>query len=170
MSIEFCTKCPCRFAVGLACCPQCGALAPGFAARQRRAEENMPRITVAGGPSNAQAQPGEVGYVPPEGADTAPADGVRRLVDAGYEPEEVAAVVGLPDGGDLDAAGVNEHADGPADGGAAAEVPHADKPVADLKAELRDRGLPVSGSKADLVQRLIEHDQAQADAEATAGD
>jgi hypothetical protein len=147
VSIELCPGCGCRFAVGLLRCPQCQAIAPLFAERVKEEEGTVPRITVAGGPSNAAAQPGEPGYVQPEGAD-APLE----PVDAAQEPAE-------PD--------VSEPADGPADGGdAATDVPHEDKPVADLKAELRDRGLPVSGSKEQLVARLVEHDQAQADAPA----
>lgn len=112
----------------------------------------MARITVAGGPSNAQAQPGEPGYVPPaeEAADVPVTAADNPPADAQDEP--VSSVNDQPEG-------VNDPAG-----------EHADKPVADLKAELRDRGLPVSGSKADLVQRLVQHDQVQADAEATAGD
>jgi hypothetical protein len=48
--------------VGLLRCPQCSAVAPLFADRVTE-EEPVPRITVAAGPSNAAAAPGEPGYV-----------------------------------------------------------------------------------------------------------
>lgn len=65
MSIEVCPSCTCRFAVGLLRCPQCGTDAPLFADRITTQEEPMPRITVAAGPSNAAARPGEPGYIAP---------------------------------------------------------------------------------------------------------
>lgn len=57
-----CTGCLTRFALGLLCCPRCKQVSPQYAANVKK-EEPMPRITVAGGPSNAGAQPGEVGYI-----------------------------------------------------------------------------------------------------------
>lgn len=66
--LETCPKCTTRFAVGLLRCPQCGATAPAFADRMKE-DTDMPRITVAGGPSNPDAQPGETGYIAPEGSD-----------------------------------------------------------------------------------------------------
>lgn len=65
--LETCPKCTCRFAVGLLRCPQCHEVAPMFADRMK--EDTMPRITVAGGPSNPDAQPGETGYIAPEGGE-----------------------------------------------------------------------------------------------------
>jgi hypothetical protein len=62
VSLEVCPACSTRFAVGLFRCPQCRATAPLFADRVEK-ESKMARITVAGGPSNAAAQPGEPGYV-----------------------------------------------------------------------------------------------------------
>ena len=68
MALETCPKCTCRFAVGLLRCPQCQATAPAFADRMKE-DTDMPRITVAGGPSNPDAQPGETGYIAPEGSE-----------------------------------------------------------------------------------------------------
>jgi hypothetical protein len=67
MALETCPKCTTRFAVGLLRCPQCQTTAPQFADRMK--EDTMPRITVAGGPSNPDAQPGEPGYIAPEGSE-----------------------------------------------------------------------------------------------------
>jgi hypothetical protein len=78
VSVEVCPDCSTRFAVGLFRCPQCRATAPLFADRVER-ESKMPRITVAGGPSNAAAQPGDPGYVAP--------DAEVSLVDVTAEPE-----------------------------------------------------------------------------------
>lgn len=61
MPINLC-KCGIRFAVGLMRCPRCKKIAPQYAALAKK-EEIMPRITVASGPSNAGAVPGEVGYI-----------------------------------------------------------------------------------------------------------
>src|SRR5215472_6675998 len=63
VSIEICPACTCRFAVGLFRCPQCQTVAPLFAGRVREETELVPRITVAEGPTNPGALPGEPGYV-----------------------------------------------------------------------------------------------------------
>ena len=68
MAIETCLKCTTRFAVGLLRCPHCQAPAPRFADRMKE-EDDMPRITVEGGPSNPDALPGETGYIAPEGGE-----------------------------------------------------------------------------------------------------
>lgn len=60
-----CTRCQTRFALGLLQCPRCKQVSPQYAANVKE-EEQVPRITVAGGPSNADAVPGEVGYAGPE--------------------------------------------------------------------------------------------------------
>jgi predicted nucleic acid-binding Zn-ribbon protein len=57
-----CTNCQTRFALGLLACPRCRTVSPQYAANVKK-EEVMPHTTVGGGPSNAGAQPGEVGYV-----------------------------------------------------------------------------------------------------------
>lgn len=61
MPINVC-KCGVRFAIGFLRCPRCQKIAPQYAALVKK-EEIMPRITVASGPSNAGAAPGEVGYI-----------------------------------------------------------------------------------------------------------
>lgn len=106
----------------------------------------MPRITVASGPSNAGARPGETGYIAveaehgPELTDLPPAGFVEPVVAA---PEAAAAAAG---------AGPEElpPADGPA-------PDHASMTVAQLREAAKAAGLPVGGSKADLAARLSGH-------------
>lgn len=102
----------------------------------------MARITVAGGPSDVRALPGEVGYIGPPR-------------DAEPEPVEAAAPGGvLPEGWTSDP--------GPA---ADSAVPdYGSMTQAALRDEAKSRGLPVGGSKADLAARLAEHDAAAGDA------
>lgn len=109
----------------------------------------MPRITVGGGPSNPDALPGEVGYMPPPGDDAAVASGATA--PGGWtqvEPAREARPAVAED----------------------AEPPQPDAPVytsmtqAALRDEAKSRGLPVGGSKADLAARLAEHDAANAEA------
>ncbi|MEV7389621.1 SAP domain-containing protein [Streptomyces sp. NPDC091215] len=119
--LETCPDCTARFAVGLLRCPHCQAPAPLFADRMEE-DDTVPRITVAGGPSNADALPGEPGYIEP----AEPAEDPTDAPAVDKEPEPVA---------------------------------YQDRPAADLKAELRQRGLPTGGSKTELVQRLTEADE-----------
>lgn len=50
-----CDTCGCQgIAASLTTCPMCGK------------EREMPKTTAGGGPSNADAQPGEPGYVKPD--------------------------------------------------------------------------------------------------------
>lgn len=84
MAVETCPECTTRFAVGLLRCPHCQAPAPRFADRMK--EEDMPRITVAGGPSNPDAQPGETGYIPPEGGEDVSAGSNSSTSDDKPEP------------------------------------------------------------------------------------
>lgn len=124
-----CTGCKTRFALGLLRCPRCQQVSPQYAANAK--EMYMPKITVAAGPSNADAKPGEVGYV-------------ERV---GHKAAEVAAEV---------VAEVHDVAN------------WASKPLAHLRDAAKERGLPATGSKADLAARLTEHEAAQAQAEPAA--
>ena len=45
------------------------------------------------------------------------------------------------------------------------EVAYEDMDKDDLKAECQERGLPVSGNKQDLIDRLIEDDESEGDEE-----
>lgn len=63
MSLMRCRGCSTRFAVGLLRCPQCQAISEIYARPEHEAnaeEENMPKITVGGGASNALADTEEV--------------------------------------------------------------------------------------------------------------
>ena len=102
----------------------------------------MPRITVAGGASNPQALPGEVGYIEP--AESAPAITPHWVAEDGPE------LVIMPQGNTLLPAGW-----------APAEAPtpdYASMAMAELRAVAKERGLSAGGSKADLAARLAEHD------------
>ena len=85
MAVETCPDCTTRFAVGLLRCPHCQAPAPHFADRMKE-EDMAPRITVAGGPSNPDAQPGETGYITPEGGEDVSAGTSSSTSDAKPEP------------------------------------------------------------------------------------
>lgn len=58
MSLMRCRSCLAKFAVGLLRCPQCQKVSELFARPEHEAEqeENMPKITVGGGASNAAAE------------------------------------------------------------------------------------------------------------------
>lgn len=99
-----CRSCSAKFAVGLLRCPQCRATSELFAPEEvieaeKEAEANMPKISVAGGPSNALGLPVEAPAVEEAVADAAPvaveealpAEAAAPAVDP--EPEPDAPVV-----------------------------------------------------------------------------
>lgn len=110
----------------------------------------MPRITVAGGPSNPHAQPGEAGYIEPAdpGAWEWRGEHGPELVEL-PAPADV-----LPEGWTADP--------GPAAGRLADAPDYGLMTQAALRDEAKTRGLPSGGSKAELAARLSEHDTAQA--------
>lgn len=135
--------CPCgvRFAIGLLACPRCKHIAPRFAGRVK--EDHMPRITVAAGPTNAAALPGEVGYMEP-------AKATGGHTDVAAPAPEAPAVPAATEG-----------ADPPTPGPVPGSAPdYSSMTQAALREEARGRGLPVGGSKADLAGRLAGHDAA----------
>lgn len=103
MSLMACRSCSTRFAVGLLRCPQCQAVSeiysrPGHEADAE--EENMPKITLGGGASNALADTETVTDVAAADADevavteTEPA--VADGAGAGDVPPEVEAPPAKP--------------------------------------------------------------------------
>lgn len=112
MSAWVCRGCTAVYSVGAPRCPQCGATDP------IKEHEQMAKITVHGGPSDANAEPG-------------PTDTQTLEVT----PEEATEEGELLDVVDYNAFTVEE-----------------------LKAELKERKLAVSGSKDELVVRLAEND------------
>lgn len=92
----------------------------------------MARITVAGGPSDARALPGEVGYIIPTDTTEVP----PSAAEGGY-----AAASGLVD---------------------LTPPAHdfASMTLAALRELAKERGLGGAGSKAELAQRLAEQDAA----------
>lgn len=86
-----CRNCTAKYAVGLLRCPQCGAVSELFAVPDYVAEaeeENMPKITVAGGASNALGEPDEIAEPV---ADVAPEPEVVAEPEPDAQPEEAAA-------------------------------------------------------------------------------
>jgi hypothetical protein len=146
MVTELC-GCGIRFAIGLMRCPRCQAVSARFAGVVK--EDAVPRITVAGGPSNAAAVPGEVGHVPP--AEDAP--------PGQWKGERGPELIELPAGAAVFPAGWTQ---------VEAVPDYGSMTQAALRDEAKTRGLPVGGSKADLAARLAEHDAAQLPAEAVA--
>jgi len=138
MSTWECRGCTAAYAPGEPRCPQCGTNDPIKEAEQLEKEQEMAKVTVHGGPSNVDADPGEPGHVPAEGVE----------VEEGHE------------------APVEEAVDGEE---AAEAVDYNDFTVEELRAELADRDLPVSGNKPELVKRLAEDDTKPASTSASAG-
>lgn len=97
MSLMRCRSCTCRFAVGLLRCPQCQQVSELYAQPEHEAEaeeENMPKITVGGGASNALGAAEDAGAEQPafeiETAEESVADGAE---DPTVEPvQETAAI------------------------------------------------------------------------------
>lgn len=171
-----CNSCTAAYSPGAPRCPQCGStdyLEQG---------EEMAKITVHGGPSNAAAGPvitggewssGTVdgtpvvdGYDPnnltlPDGPGdpyTLGSDGTRY-----FEPKT------LEDGGESVTASVAVTPPGETtDDAIAADVEETEPvdydacTVEQLKEFLTERSLPVSGKKPELIARLVEDDEAEA--------
>lgn len=132
MSTWECRGCTAAYAPGAPRCPHCGATDPIKEDEQRAREQEMAKITVHGGPSDENAEPGQPGYVEPAATEET--------------TEELAT-------GDA----TEESTEAPE------PVDYHDFNVTDLRAELAERGLPVSGTKDELVARLEEDDKARAD-------
>ena len=98
----------------------------------------MPKITVAAGPSNADAVEGEVGYIKSE-----PTEGEMAEIRGEHGPE----AVDLPDGTTV----------------VPADTDWASLSVAKLREHAKDRNLSTAGSKADLAARIAEHESVSAD-------
>ena len=98
----------------------------------------MAKITVAAGPSNLDAELEQPGHVEPEVAE-----------GEAVEDNEAHALV----------------SDG--DGETTEVVDYNDFTVEDLRAELKERGLPTSGNKPELVERLAENDGEKLTADST---
>jgi hypothetical protein len=70
MATWFCGGCGTEYSVGAPRCPHCQSTDPIREDEQLRREQEMAKITVHGGPSNADAEPGEPGHVPAEVEET----------------------------------------------------------------------------------------------------
>ena len=157
MSSWRCLRCRTTYAVGLAACPHCGdtGYSEGGIVAKASAEGGATHYVAEGDPVPDDLPP-EVRLVGPG----APAPG--PVADPGAPDEALAAPEPAPEpevvpdpstpdasspassdpGDDLD--------DGPPD--------YAAYRITDLRDLARERGLPVAGSKADLVARLAGHD------------
>lgn len=92
MSLMACRSCSTRFAVGLLRCPQCQAVSEIYARPGHEAdaeEENMPKITVGGGASNALADTETVPDVAAAGADETVVTETEPVVSDGASVEDV---------------------------------------------------------------------------------
>jgi hypothetical protein len=129
MSVWVCRGCGTRYSVDAPRCPQDGVNDPIKEAEQLQRElEAMPKITVHGGPSNADTGEG--------------------MPEATEPSEKVAAEATTSEAPVVEEETVDYNA----------------FTVDDLKAEIRgrDRNLAVTGSKAELVERLEADDAARA--------
>lgn len=130
-------RCGIHFALGVLRCPRCQTVSPQYAKKLQ--EDAVPRITVANGPTNPDAKPGEVGYIPPP--QETPASPAGDVAAAPEDPAVPAAATGA---------------------GPQAATPPPDGPapdydaltVAQLREAAKERRLPVGGTKAELVERL----------------
>jgi hypothetical protein len=128
MALLVCTGCTTRYSVGAVRCPHCGSTE-----HVEEGQEQMPKITVHGGPSVAGAS-----VVGGSWADEG---------DPDVWPEPAAAEEG----------DVEQDATEPAD------VPgYEDLTVEQMKEQLGERGLAKTGKRDDLVARLVEDDAARA--------
>lgn len=153
MTLWVCQGCPTRFAVGLLACPHCGST--------DHYEEGsvMPKITVHGGPSIAGEPPNEpelvmVGETGPEPVRLPEGTVVVSVSVDGVDqgPGVVDETLGgdfkpLPEAVEGD---TTEHV---------SEPDYENWTVAQLREQLADRKLPVSGKHAELVARLRAHDE-----------
>ncbi len=146
MGLMGCMGCDGVYAVGLPACPVCGMVSP----RYEGSEDGMPKVTI-GGASNAWEEAPQV--VAPSTQDAAAPSPVEVRGEPGPEladPPYAGVVTPLPQGWAPDP-------------GAPAPAPdYGSMTQAALRDEAKSRGLPVSGSKADLGARLVEYDAADA--------
>jgi hypothetical protein len=93
-----CRSCTAKFAVGLLWCPQCNAMSELYAVPEEvieaEQEANVPKISVANGPSNALGEPLEEEVPAAEPAETSEhlepetSDATSGALDEGAEPDE----------------------------------------------------------------------------------
>lgn len=103
----------------------------------------MARITVAGGPSDARAQPGEAGYIGP-GPSALPT--ARDELPGAGAAEPMQAPRAASEGGYAAAAG--------SAGPTPPQPDYASMSAGALRALAKERALPATGSKAELAARL----------------
>ncbi len=89
MSTWECRSCTAAYAPGAPGCPQCGTNDPIDEAEQLRRENEMPKITVHSGPSNADAEPGQPGYIEPTDGEQAEETGAEQATDGDVGSEVV---------------------------------------------------------------------------------
>lgn len=145
MALMGCLGCEDTYEVGLPRCPHCGTRSPMFVG----GEDEMPKATT-GGASNAWLE-NEPGYQPPVESEAAPVEAAEVPADAEVSPDEepVTAETGVSDGP-------------PAEAAAPALPPLESMSKAELQDHADSLGLPISGSKADLAARIVEHHEAVA--------
>lgn len=173
MALWVCENCGTRFAVGLSMCPQCTSeQAHEYGTRPEEQEDvDMPKITVHGGASGATTEGGEPSSagnssetstetLPTSDATSSPADQSPAPTTENPSSQDQTASSTAPSTGT-----------GPAEqveGQAAEMAPYTEWTNEALKDEIGRRNeareaagldrLPVSGTKAELVERLEDDD------------
>jgi len=121
-----CLLCGCKAIVrDLGFCPHCF----------KPKEASMPKATT-GGASNAKAEPGEPGYIAPEGAQEA----AQVLTGAGMDPADVAAVTGTAE---------PEGTEAPGEAAAAPAAPEGPAATPKRKRAAAASSAPDSGSETE---------------------
>jgi hypothetical protein len=160
LQTEACS-CGARFVVGFLACPRCKTITPRFAGIVKVRENAMPKMTVAGGPSNAGALPGEPGHIAPETEEHPVTE-----APAPPAPEDPQSPADKPDAAPHDAP---EPAPDAPDAEPAEELTaddeaagYTDLSFAQLRAAAKARNIPATGTAVELAARLAEHDQTTA--------
>lgn len=148
MALWRCKKCSTLFAVGLPHCPQCTSTSV-----EMEDEDMSPKTTTHGGSSNAEGDAAWDGNSSPES--TEPQQTTEQKSEDGDQPP-------APTTEPPSTPAQTESSTAPSTDGETAD-PYDGWLKEDLVAELADRNLPVSGTKAELLARLRENDAAPAD-------
>lgn len=144
-----CKGCTAKYSVDAQHCPQCGST------DYREDEEDMPKITLLGGPSNAAAE-SPIDGLPPNPGAPVPAPEDEALPEGEVVETPGGPFQPLPDvTGDEDLANTEK----------VVEPDYPEWTVEQLREQLGERKLPKSGNKDELIARLVDNDAARVAAE-----
>lgn len=164
MGLWVCRRCTAKFAVGLSCCPQC----TGTKVYEDGSEDEMAKTTVHGGATDAvaEAEPAteqESGEQEWDGTSSSastekPPTNGEPSSPSDQSPAPTTEPSSKTDQTESGSAASTDGANADAD--RRAEYEDWTKP--DLQDELERRDLPITGNKPELVDRLLDHDAADA--------